>query len=202
MAAAASYTYSAQAITIPESDYFITALGTQCRYVPSGTTPNAGNSIGAERLSAEGGVVWESVYTDLPGTDGETGIYHSYSQARDLFMRFPGDTLGHDHRMDLETSRRWRLAFGQSVPARGYVSVLLTYHTITYTVSGSITGSAGGTVYIDLIRDADPLEILKATTRTGNGSYSFTWYDNTIPMYTSAYEDSTHVGRSDSAVAT
>lgn len=202
-AATAAWIISASAVAIPESDYFLTALGTQCKYVPSSTTAQAGNAVAVERLAAEGGIVWESVYADLSGTDGETGIYHSYSQARDLFMRFPSDTLSQGgSRMDLETSRRWRWAVGQSVPALGYVSLLFTYHTITYTVSGSVTGSAGGTVYIDLIRDGAPLEILKTTTRTGNGSYSFTWYDNTIEVYTSAYEDSTHVGRSDSTVAT
>ena len=38
-------------------------------------------------------------------------------------------------------------------------------------------------------------------SRSGNGSFSFTWYDNTEPMYVDAYEDSTHLGRSTQAVA-
>lgn len=195
-------TLAAQAITIPESDYFITAFGTSCKYIPNGTNIVQGNIVQVERLSGEGGIIWEPAYADLAGTDGETGVYHSYSQARDLFLRFPGDTMGHESRLDFETSRRWRWAVGNGVAAFGQLAAIFTYHTITYTVSGSVTGSAGGTVYIDLIRDGAPLEILKTTTRTGNGSYSFTWYDNTIEVYTSAYEDSTHVGRSDSTVAT
>lgn len=195
-------TLAAQAITIPESDYFITAFGTSCKYIPNGTNIVQGNIVQVERLSGEGGIIWEPAYADLAGTDGETGVYHSYSQARDLFLRFPGDTMGHESRLDFETSRRWRWAVGNGVAAFGQLAAIFTYHTITYTVSGSVTGSAGGTVYIDLIRDGAPLEILKTTTHTGNGSYSFTWYDNTIEVYTSAYEDSTHVGRSDSTVAT
>lgn len=201
-AVAASFNIAATALAIPESDYFINAFGTEQKYVVSGTSPPAGNAVQVERLSGEGGLIWEPVYADLAGADGETGIYHSYSQARDIFYRFPGDVMGHETRLDPEVSRRWRWAVGNGVPVRGQLAAIFTYHTITYTVSGSVTGSAGGTVYIDLIRDGAPLEILKTTTRTGNGSYSFTWYDNTIEVYTSAYEDSTHVGRSDSTVAT
>lgn len=201
-AAAASFTVAATALAIPESDYFITAFGTEQKFVVSGTSPHAGNAISVERLSGEGGIIWEPVYADLAGSDGETGIYHSYSQARDIFYRYPDDVMGHESRLDPEVSRRWRWAVGNGVTVRGQLCVLFTYHTITYTVSGSVTGSAGGTVYIDLIRDGAPLEILKTTTRTGNGSYSFTWYDNTIPVYTSAYEDSTHTGRSAPGTAT
>ena len=201
-AVAASFTVAATALAIPESDYFITAFGTEQKFVVSGTSPHAGNAISVERLSGEGGIIWEPVYADLAGSDGETGIYHSYSQARDLFYRYPGDVMGHESRLDPEVSRRWRWAVGNGVTVRGQLCVLFTYHAITYTISGEIRGSGGGTVYIDLIRDGDPLEILKTTTRTGNGSYSFTWYDNTIPVYTSAYEDSTHTGRSAPGTAT
>ena len=199
----ASFQIAATAPIIPESDYFINALGTEQKFVVSGTSPHAGNAISVERLSGEGGLIWEPVYVDLAGADGETGIYHSYSQARDLFQRFPGDTLSHDgERMDLETSRRWRWAVGNGVTVRGQLCLLITYHSITYTVSGSITGSNGGTVNIDLVRAGTPEEIVKRTTRSGNGSYSFTWYDNTINMYVSAYEDGTHVGRSAPGLAT
>jgi hypothetical protein len=202
-AVAASFNIAATALAIPESDYFITAFGTEQKFVVSGTSPHAGNAVQVERLSGEGGLIWESVYADLAGADGETGIYHSYSQARDIFQRYPGDTISHEgDRLDPEVSRRWRWAVGNGVTVRGQLCLLITYHAITYTVSGSIAGSSGGTVYIDLVRDGDPIEVLKTTTRVGDGPYSFSWYDNTIEVYTSAYEDSTHVGRSDRAVAT
>jgi hypothetical protein len=77
----------------------------------------------------------------------------------------------------------------------------MTYHTITYTVSGSVTGSAGGTVNLELERDGTD-ELVLSTSRTGNGSFSFTWYDNTENVYVSAREDSTHLGRSDQGTAT
>jgi len=197
------YIVAASALEIPESDYFITAFGTEQKFVVSGTSPHAGNAVQVERLAGEGGLVWEPVYADLAGSDGETGIYHSYSQARDIFYRFPGDTLTHDgERLDPEVSRRWRWSVGNGVPVRGQLCLLITYHSITYTVSGSITGSNGGTVTLDLVRSGTPEEVAKTTSRVGNGSYSFSWYDNTIPVYVSAYEDSTHVGRSAPGTAT
>lgn len=192
-AVAPSYIISSQAVTVPETDYFITALGSECRYVPSGTTAQAGNSVQVERLSGEGGIAWESMYADLSGTDGETGIYHSYSQARSIFKRWPNDPTG--DRIDLETARRWRWSIGQSVSGRGMVTILLTYHAITYSVSGTITGSGGGTVNLELVRSGTE-EILLTGSRSGNGSYTFTWYDNTENVYVSAYEDGTHMGRS------
>jgi len=197
VAVATNYIIAAQAVTIPESDYFISGLGTECQYVPSGTVAQAGNAIQVERLAGEGGIIWEQVYADIAGTDGETGIFHSYSQARDIFKRFPGDQ--DPDRIDIETSRRWRWAIGQSVSGRGYVSVLLTYHAMTFTVSGEVTGSSGGTVTLDLFRnDSTGLqEKVKTTTRAGNGSYSFTWYVTTDTLFVSAKESSALLGRSD-----
>jgi len=196
-AVATNYIIAAQAVTIPESDYFISGLGTECQFLPSGTVALAGNSIQVERLAGEGGIIWEPVYADLSGTDGETGIFHSYSQARDIFKRFPDDA--DPNRIDIETSRRWRWAIGQSVNGRGYVSVLLTYHAMTFTVSGSVTGSAGGTVTLDLYRnDSTNLqERVKTSSRSGNGSYSFTWYVTTDTLFVSAKESSALLGRSD-----
>jgi uncharacterized protein YodC (DUF2158 family) len=49
-------------------------------------------------------------------------------------------------------------------------------------------------------REASGEKILE-TSRTGDGSYSVTWYDGTETLYTEAYESSTKVGRSDNGVA-
>ena len=203
-ASSIEYTVAATAPIIPESDYFLNNVGVECKYVPSGTNAVMGGAVLAERLAAEGGIAWVPIVNSVSNTDGETGIYHLYGYYYDFFQQFPGDTITHfGQRVDLETSRRWRwLLGGTVVGARGQVCLLITYHSITYTVSGSITGSNGGTVNIDLVRDSNPEETVKRTTRTGNGSYSFTWYDNTINMYVSAYEDGTHVGRSAPGAAT
>lgn len=199
-AAAVEHTISAFAITIPETDYFINALGAELKFVPSGTVATGSPAIGVERLSAgEGGLIWERVYADINGTDGETGVYHAYAQMRTLFRRWTGDF--DTSRLDIEVARRWRTHQGQSVGAFNQLSILMTYHSITYTVSGNITNSAGGTVNIYLCRTATN-EVVLSTSRVGNGSYSFTWFDNTEQVYVMAYESGTLLGRSDNGYAT
>lgn len=201
VAAAQQTIVSATAVTIPETDYYLTSIGIEYRYVPSGTTAVAGAAIQVERLSGEGGLVWEPVYADLAGTDGEVGIYQVYATARTIFRRWPGDSVdGHD-RLDIETSRRWRIATGQSVATLDQLMAVLTYHAITFDVAGDVSGSGGGTVTLNLCR-ADTGERVKTTSRVGNGSYSFTWYDDTEDMFVEAYESSALIGRSANGVAT
>jgi hypothetical protein len=71
----------------------------------------------------------------------------------------------------------------------------LTYHQITFSVAGDVSDSDGGTVNLTLHRASDG-EQLASTSRSGDGAYSMTWYDDTEDVYVSAYEDATHVGRS------
>lgn len=75
------------------------------------------------------------------------------------------------------------------------IANFLTYHAITYTVSGTVYGSAGGTVTLSLHR-SDTHEVVLTTSRTGNGAFSFTWYDNTVDVYVVARESDTRLGRS------
>ena len=191
-AAAGQSIISAAAVSIPETSYFFTSIGVEYKYVPSGTVAVAGAAIQAERLSGEGGLIWEGVYADLGGTDGETGIYHAYATARAVFQRWPGDSVDGNSRLDIETSRRWRLATAQSVATFDQLSLLLTYHAITFTCADSISGFTG-TVTLSLHRASG--EKVLETTRSGDGAFSFTWYDNTESMYVQA-SDGTNVGRS------
>jgi hypothetical protein len=80
------------------------------------------------------------------------------------------------------------------------VSQLFTYHAITYSVSGTVSGSAGGTVTLNLCR-ANTGERVLTTTRTGNGTYTFTWYDDTENVFVEARESGALIGRSDAGVA-
>lgn len=75
------------------------------------------------------------------------------------------------------------------------ISSVITYHGFKYLVSGSILGSAGGTVTIDLYDTATDSKVL-TTSRTGNGSYSFNWHEDTVPIYVVARETDTLKGTS------
>lgn len=157
----------------------------------------AGYTALFERLSAEGGPQWIAAYCDISMNDPEVGLLVMVSQIKANFKRFPGDQDA--DRLALETNRRWRLVCGNSETVFHCLSIYFTYHTITFSVAGTVSGSAGGTVTLDLHRSTSGERVLQ-TTRAGNGAFSFTWYDDTENVYVSAREDATHVGRSEIGV--
>lgn len=183
---------SASAITLPASNYYLSAIGVAYLYTSQTTAP-AGAHIGAERLSGEGGIAWEQVYEGIGGTDAETGLRQVWATARTVFKRWANEY--DSNRLDIETSRRWRCQMAQNSSTFDTLDIVLTYHSIQYTVSGNITGSNGGTVNLYLCRASNG-ERLLSTSRVGDGAYSFTWYDDTEDVYVDAYEDSSHLGRS------
>lgn len=183
--------------TIPEANYFLSAVGLRLEYMSSGTSTPTSINVLVERLAAEGGQQWESAYIDALHLDSECGASYQWAQTRTLFQRWPGDT--DTSRMDIETSRRWRAVNGLNT-AGGFsaLDLIFTYHTITYTAADSITGFTG-TVTLGLHRSATGEKVLE-TTRSGDGAFSFTWYDNTEEMFVSA-NDGTNAGRSDDTLA-
>lgn len=198
-AAGTNRALSALAPTIPEANYFLSGLGHHLRWIINSTGISPGLAMVMERLSAEGGSNWEFAYIDSAQTDAETGLRQSFSQTRDDFKRWPNDQ--DSNRMDIESARRYKIYHpGIAVSSFFAGDMLLTYHSIQFTVAGDITGSAGGTVTINLHR-AETGEIVDTTTRSGNGAFSFTWYDDVEEVFVSAYEDGTHLGRSDNGVA-
>ncbi len=77
--------------------------------------------------------------------------------------------------------------------------MVITFHSITYTAADSISGFSG-TVDLSLHRAASGEKVLE-TTRSGDGAFSFTWYDDTEELYVVA-DDGTNVGRSEDTLAT
>lgn len=72
-------------------------------------------------------------------------------------------------------------------------SLWLTYHGITFDIAGNVTDSASGTVTLIAHRQADGIV---TTSRSGDGAYTMTWYDDTEDVYVVGQEDATHVGAS------
>lgn len=192
-AAASSYTVAATAPVIPEANYFLNAVGTRAILMPSGTTLPGGVVVSVERLSGEGGHAWESAYLDLVQTDPEVGVSFAYSQVRTIFRRWPNDA--ETSRLDIETARRWLLMapFAAATGAFGWaeLSLMMTYHSISYTVNGTLSGSFSGTVNLQLWRNSNNKgELLQTTSRSGNGAYSMLAYDNTLPLFVQAKDAS------------
>jgi hypothetical protein len=132
----------------------------------------------------------------------EMGVFTNHAPSTHNFKRWPDDP--DTERLNIETSRSYRYdnSTGQNASIGIYFQAIttVTHHAITFSVAGNITDSAGGTVTIDLHRDSDGL-LLGTTSRTGDGAYSLSWYDNTENVFVSAYENSTHLGRSTAGVA-
>lgn len=205
-AAGVSRTVSAIAPALPETYRFYSAVGLRYEYVSNSTGSAAGVTVLVERLaSTEGGLKWESAYTDIGLTSPETGLRHCFAQIRTLFNRWANDPYlvanGHGDRLDLQTARRWRAVIGNNCSSFDYLDLMLTYHNITFSIAGNITGSSGGTVNITAHRTATG-EIIAETSRVGDGAYSVPWYDNTENVYVVAKESGTLLGRSDDALAT
>jgi hypothetical protein len=190
-------TIAATAPVIPESNYFLNAAGTRYEYISEGTGAPAGVSVLVERLAAEGGVRWEPAYLDIGETDPEVGLRSCYSQITTQFQRWAADAA--TERMNIQTARRWRTVLANNCTAYDTLDLIMTYHTITFTVADSISGFTG-TVYLDLCRTLTD-EMVLAQTRSGDGSFSMTWYDNTEYMFISASDASNTVGRSQDSLA-
>lgn len=184
---------SAQAVDIPEPLYFIGAFGAAQSTLVN-TSGNMSSIVSsAERLVGEGGQQWEDFLFDIGQWDLEVGVKWQYATARSIFWRWANDP--DSNRLDPEVARRWRITAGNGATGWYDLALMLTYHAITYTVAGNVSGSAGGTVNLALQRAATG-EIVATTSRSGDGAYSMTWYDDTEDVYVTAVEDATHVGRS------
>jgi hypothetical protein len=179
---------------IPESNYLVNWVGAVAVLNVHTTNRSVCPTmvICAERMSGEGPAAG---WVDLLGghaiaNDNEAGPVSFAAQCGWAFKCHPGDP--DTEKMDIETSRLWAR---HSIEADASTGLWVTYHAITYSVSGTISGSGGGTVNLYLHRKSTG-ELLATTSRVGNGAYSFTWYDNVEDVYVVAYEDATHAGRS------
>jgi hypothetical protein len=184
--------------SIPQSSYRLVNAGVWALAWTSSTNYISGIDIAVERLSSEqGGAGNYSAFPGQVGHDQEVGVSIVYGSLADYYWRWANDPDA--RRVNPKASRNWRFTVGASnaVQRQTIMGIvhLLTYHAITYTVSGTIYGSAGGTVTIDLHR-SDTGEKVATTTRSGNGAYSLTWYDDTVDVYVVAYEAAGRLGRS------
>lgn len=193
-----SKTTSALSVAIPETYYFFNAIGLNYQYMSNGNFQVAGATILAERLSGEGEVKWEQMFTDITSTDSDLGIHQCWATTRNVFKRWPSDAEDIEgSRLDIETSRRYRIATANTCFMWHYLDYIITYHTITYTIAGTIYGYTGdgSSIDVSIHRDATKEKVLETTTSAG-GAYSVTWYDNTEEMCCDAVQDDTHFGRS------
>jgi hypothetical protein len=187
---------------IPETDYWVTHLGWQAYTNKYGTAVDdvAACNFAAERTTGEGP---ESGFQLLDEgmwgyTLQEAGVCVFCGDGSEDFDRHPNET--DTNRLGVEVSRSFALGtFKHVCGAMLYIS----YHAITYAVSGTVSGYTGdgSGITVDVHRGDTDEKVLSGITAAG-GTYSLTWYDNVVTLFAQARQDATHVGRSDDAVAT
>jgi len=150
--------------------------------------------LAGESSKADGWAVMSKLGTHGPTEIG--WITNICPDENDYFRKYPNDIYRQNIKLNIETARKYR--FSGLTTLHTSLRLVITVHAIPYTVAGDITGSSGGTVNISLI-SADDNRVLDKTSRVGNGSYSFTWYDPTEQVYTEARESGLLLGRSETA---
>lgn len=190
---------------INATNYWLVSAGFElnCMYSQATALTNVGIAVLGEIQSSEAeGAGWRPLYTGLQSSDTETGGFNvMYARSRDDMKRWPLDT--DTSRLDIETVRDYRIDTNcvatTTTGSIWQMVCLTTWHAMTAAISGTISGSNGGTVNIKAFDDNGIL--LGTTSRTGDGTYSITWYDDTELVYVVAYEDSTHNGATYPAAA-
>ena len=192
---------SSLAFIIPEANRFVNAFGIE---VPINAIDVIRcYTVQAERLANEGpGDGWEDIASYVMESDPEGGVYLWRASASRSFAR--SNTESDTNRLGIASARKWRIAGTQPV-GKMSMRLWLTYHSITFNVTGSVSGSDGTTVTINLSnRDSDGVfaagEKLSSTTRVGDGAFTIPWFDDTSQKFIEA-KDSTRFGRSADAVS-
>lgn len=187
---------SGTAVVVPKiisSDYWLLAVNPLVYASGLGAVAES-LTLEVERVSTSG---FETLFATAAIGQAENGCWISNGVCRSQFKRWPNDT--DSSRMDIEGDRLWKI---QGTSKQYGLGIWVTWHEITYSISGTVTGYTGdgSGITVEAHRSDTDEKIGTATTAIG-GTYSITWYDNTIDVYSHAIQDGTHLGRSDDGVA-
>jgi hypothetical protein len=178
-------------VAIPESDYYLNSVGIN---LMSMATASGGIAVAIKRGD---GLGWDTGYEDTRIIRGELGEYYSTVQIWDtVFKPYPQSIIG----INIETSRDW-IQTATSAIRFGF-GLMLTYHSISYTVAGTVVGYTGdgSGITVDLIDEATGGLLNSATTAIGGG-FTMVWYDNVRNVYCAAKQGVDRAGRSLSGVS-
>lgn len=187
---------------IAETEFWLQSVGYEVLCTVYGTAAAVmGVAVACEVQAGEAEAAgWRGLGAWLMSTDSEAGWHQLFIDATDHFLQWPGDPMT-ARKLNIQTDRDYRYDFGTTAGASHWQTVaMLTYHGITFAVAGTISDSGGSTVNIDAYR-TDTGELVGSTSRTGDGAYSISVYDDTVPVAVRAYESSTKFGASKEAVA-
>jgi hypothetical protein len=183
------------------SSYWLTSMG-MIFYIYSSIAAS-GVSLQAMATGSDGesygNFGWEPTYGGLTVQDAEIGWLQCYARMRDKFRRYPDEP--DKSRLDATRIRPYAIDITTTnYPSCGYF--FYTYHTIQYSLTGSVTGSTGDGSGIPIkFYRADNDELVAETTTNIGGSFQKTWYDNSRYLYATARQSDNKVGRSANTTA-
>jgi len=187
----------------PEPDYYINSIGLQYHlwFSVAASGQYTPMLLQARRGTGEGpGSGWETMYEDNFVSDSELSYMTWSTRTGNYFDRYPQNPFS--DKLALSSSRIYRTTTSGTTVGFG-TKWIIQYHTMTGSISGTISNSSGGTVNLNLyqqVSGSNNYDLFASSSRTGNGSYSFTTYNDFNNYYVAAYESSTLKGLSKSAV--
>jgi hypothetical protein len=200
--AVASRFSSPVAVSIPETEYLISNFGAVIKTLSQATANITGISLLMERTSELG--QWSPIVTCTSQTDAETGLRTYYGDMTMYTKQWPvdvrPDVIFKGSRLNIEDERRYWVAHGNFSTAFVYMDLYFTYHTNTFAIAGTVTGTGGSTATVSAYR-TDTGDLLGTDDTDVSGAYSIPWYDDTIDVFSATRIDATLVGRSDNGKA-
>ncbi len=171
--------FTATSPTIPESNYWLVgAFVYSAINMDNATAQFVG--VSAEKGSGEGeGDGWEVLYAGSSIPDNENNNQTIYGAARSAWKRWPNDPDA--DRMDIEISRRFKLDLAITGWCGG-LGVWFTYHSIYYTIQGTLSGwtgdGSGYKVRVWRTGTTTSFDLIEEVDTTTDGAWSCVWYDN------------------------
>lgn len=178
------------------SSYYLTSHGIYLYSV-------VGNPLGINVSANYTGSEWyyegkQILYDGNVITDQEIGYMSNIANLTNVCKK---------HNTDVNTgkfnpfiNRMYNIDITSATSTTGYL--VMNYHTIKYLITGSVSGYSGDGSGLNVkFYRSDTDEFVLQTTSTIGGQFNTYWYDNTIPLYATVYQDNTRVGRSANSTA-
>ena len=178
--------------SIPETNFWIHGIDMQQYYWLS-TQFNAFSYQGTVNTSESKGGGWTTFFEDeyVGEVNGELAFCNQHIPVESYFKQYARDS---SNLLILSSSRSIKST--STNPYQFGAAMGVSYYTLTFDISGSISGTNGNTVRLDLyqISGSAAPKLIDTTTRIGNGTYSFSTYDDTLNYYVVAYESASFKG--------
>lgn len=195
--AAVLTTVTAFAPNIAEANWVAAAAAGWFSYILEAGATNKYQLTAELFAGAHGDDGWKSLDSSELVSDAELGVLPAvFSAEGEFFDRWWAET---EARATIETARRYRM-FALVSTRWASLLMLVTYSSMYFAVTGTVTDSSGGTVTLKAFRVSDGA-LIGSTTRVGNGSYTI-HVPTDETCFVEASESSTLLGRSDNGTPT